>query len=311
MMHETTRGTTGETATGGGGGPWDGLRWLCREPGVAKGVPWGEAHAVFDASQDTAGIVTRQDLEDWLDCGLLHYPVLNAMRGGVPVPPEELTRVMYVSGDARGGYVDGAKVRAQLAAGATVVVQNLHEWHRPAQLLCRRLAQLFSAKAGAVVFWTKAGEDGLRVHRDDGHLFVVQIAGAKRWHLYDTPREAADWSPGYVQDLAAAAVTVDLRPGQVLYLPEGTAHHTRALDTESVHVTVAVREPRLRDTAELAVRACLARIPDHAVLSGTAAARERVADDLLVRLADALGRVDRAALVRELSRRTAETRGSR
>lgn len=154
------------------------------------------------------------------------------------------------------------------------------------------------------------GEDGLRVHRDDGHLFVVQIAGTKRWYLYDTPRDAADWSPGYVEDLASAR-TVDLRPGQVLYLPEGIAHHTRTLDTESVHVTVAIREPRLRDTVELAVRACLARIPDHATLSGTGAEREETADELLTRLAEALGRVDRAALVRDLSRRAAETRGSR
>ncbi|MFH8465184.1 JmjC domain-containing protein [Streptomyces sp. NPDC017991] len=295
-----------------GAGPRDALRLLCRDPRTADGLPWGRAHAVFDASPDVAEVVARQDLEDWLDCGLLHYPVLNAMRGGTPVPPEELTRVLHVSGDPRGGYVDGAKVRSQLAAGATVVVQNLHEWHRPAQRLCRRLARLFSARAGAVAFWTRAGEDGLRVHRDDGHLFVVQITGTKRWYLYDTPREAADWRPGYVPEQAVAgAETVDLRPGQVLYLPEGIAHHTRTLDTESVHVTVAIREPGLRDTVELAVRACLARVPDHAALSGTTAEREGAADDLLTRLADALGRVDRAALVRDVSRRAAETRGSR
>ncbi|MFE7069605.1 JmjC domain-containing protein [Streptomyces sp. NPDC057620] len=341
-MTATTTGAAGAVEAVEAAGPRDALRLLCRDSRTADGLsrtadglswdelPWGRAHAVFDASPDVAEVVARQDLEDWLDCGLLHYPVLNAMRGGTPVPPEELTRVMHVSGDPRGGYVDGAKVRAQLAAGATVVVQNLHEWHRPAQHLCRRLARLFSAKAGAVAFWTRAGEDGLRVHRDDGHLFVVQISGTKRWFLYDTPREAADWRPGYVpeQDLAGAgtvekaetveaveavekAETVDLRAGQVLYLPEGIAHHTRTLDTESVHVTVAIREPGLRDTVELAVRACLARIPDHATLSGTPADRERAADDLLTRLADALGRVDRAALVRDVSRRAAETRGSR
>ncbi|MCZ4507571.1 hypothetical protein O3Q52_04970 [Streptomyces sp. ActVer] len=38
---------------------------------------------------------------------------------------------------------------------------------------------------------------------------------------------------------------------------------------------------------------------------------EETADELLTGLAEALGRVDRAALVRDLSRRAAETRGSR
>ena len=275
-----------------------------------RDLPWGEAHAVFDASAELAGVITRQDLDEWLDYSLLHYPVLNAVRGADPVPPEDLTRVMTVSGDPHGGYVDGAKVRAQVAAGATVVVQNLHEWHRPARLLCDRAAELFTAKAGAVAFWSPPGEEGVRVHRDDGHLFVVQICGTKRWYLYDTPREAADWKPGYVDELGGAEV-VDLRPGQVLYLPEGIAHHTRALDTESVHVTVAIREPGLRDTAETALRACLASIPAHAALSGTTADRERAADDLLTRLADALGRVDRGALVAHLERRAVRTRGSR
>lgn len=103
---EAASGTaTGPAATGPVArpttGPRDGLRLLCRDPRTADDLPWGEAHAVFDAAQDVAAIVSRQDLEDWLDCSLLHYPVLNAMRGGTPVPPEALTRVMHVSGDPR------------------------------------------------------------------------------------------------------------------------------------------------------------------------------------------------------------------
>ncbi|MFC4031455.1 JmjC domain-containing protein [Streptomyces polygonati] len=290
--------------------PSAGVHLLARDPADVRALPWGRAHAVFDASPEVASVMTREDLDDWLDCSLLHYPVLNAMRGAVPVPPEELTRVITVAGEARGGYVDGAKVRAQLAAGATVVVQNLHDWHRPARLLCARAAELFTAKAGAVAFWSPAGEEGLRVHRDDGHLFVAQICGTKRWYLYDTPRDAADWQPGYVDGLDEPQV-VDLRAGQVLYLPDGIAHHTRTLDTESVHVTVAIREPALRGAAELALQACLAGVPAHAALSGSAEDREKAADDLLNRLADALTRVDRTALVAHLGRRAIETRGSR
>lgn len=287
-----------------------GLRLLSRDAGDAEAVSWGTAHAVFDASPDLAALLTRQDLEEWLDCSLLHYPVLNAVHGPTPVPPEDLTRVMTVSGDMHGGYVDGAKVRAQMAAGATVVIQNLHDWHRPARVLCRRLAEQFAAKAGAAAFWSPAGEEGLRAHRDDGHLFVIQVHGTKRWYLYDVPQEPSAWKPGYVDDLDNAE-TVDLRPGQVLYLPDGLAHHTRSMDTDSVHVTVAIREPSLRDTAELALRACIANIPAHATLSGTAAEREQAVDDLLARLADALGRVDRGALVGHLERRAVEARGSR
>ncbi|MEU1893521.1 JmjC domain-containing protein [Streptomyces pristinaespiralis] len=286
-------------------------RLLSRDPDQVRDLPWGTAHAVFDASPELAAVMTREDLDDWLDCSLLHYPVLNAIRGATPVPPQELTRTMTVSGDPRGGYVDGAKVRARLRDGATVVVQNLHEWHRPAREMCRRAAELFEAKAGAVAFWSPPGEAGLRVHRDDGHLFVVQISGTKRWYLYDTPAAPGLWEPGYVEapDALAQPATVDLRAGQVLYLPDGIAHHTETLDEESVHVTVAVREPALRDIAELAVRACLARVPAHA--TAAAADREEAVAAVLDDLAAALGRVDRAALARHVTRRSVQTGGSR
>ncbi|MFE1797070.1 hypothetical protein ACFW9L_12975 [Streptomyces sp. NPDC059517] len=64
-----------------------------------------------------------------------------------------------------------------------------------------------------------------------------------------------------------------------------------------------------RTTSDPVQRLCrrLARL-----FSAKAAAdRVRAADDLLTPLADALGRVDRAAPVRDMSRRAAETRGSR
>ncbi|MET9498447.1 cupin domain-containing protein [Streptomyces sp. NPDC006552] len=286
---------------------------LSSDPDQVRDLPWGAAHALFDASPRLAAIMTREDLDDWLDCSLLHYPVLNAMRGATPVPPQDLTRTMTVSGDARGGYADGAKVRAQLRAGATVVVQNLHEWHRPAREVCRRAAELFEAKVGAVAFWSPPGEAGLRVHRDDGHLFVVQICGTKRWYLYDTPAAPGLWEPGYVADPAELGepTTVDVRAGQVLYLPDGIAHHTETLDEESVHVTLAVREPALRDIAELAVRAALARVPAHATAGGSFADREEAVGTVLDNLATALGRVDRTALTRHVTRRAVEARGSR
>jgi hypothetical protein len=80
--------------------------------------------------------------------------------------------------------------------GATLMFANLHEWHAPSQRLCRSLAERLSTKVTAAIFYTPAGHHGLKVHRDDSHVIVVQLAGTKLWSLHDTPKAPEDWAGG-------------------------------------------------------------------------------------------------------------------
>lgn len=287
------------------------LRHLFDREEEAEQLKWGASPLVFTPSQALRSTVSASELDGWLDCSLLRHPFFSVISGGNPVALNEVTSVRVAGGEAQDGYIDGAKVRRCLDRGATLMVANLHEWHAPAQRLCRDLAERLSVKAGAVVFYTPAANQGLRVHRDDCHVLVIQLAGSKHWSLYDIPREAADWKPGFVDpDKLSAPIQFELRAGQALYLPEGQAHAAQSLGEASMHLTIGLREPRLRGLMSLAVNACLASIPEHASLTGSSEQRRRTAEDLLQRLSRALTRIDVADLVASMEKRTIKERGS-
>ncbi len=265
----------------------------------------------FGPSNAARNVLSASTIEGWLDCSLLRFPFFSLALDGKPVAPEETCSTRIVGGHADAGYVDAVRVRALMERGATLVLANLHEWHAPARDLCRALAELHLAKVGAVAFWTAAANRGLRVHRDDCHVFVVQLAGRKRWSLYDVPSETSAFTPGYADETKLGAPkVVDLAPGQALFIPEGQAHTAAALDEASLHVSFTVREPRLHDVVALAIKACLASVPEHTALSGERDDREAQARAILGRLGRALGRVDVPALVSSIEKRAIEARGT-
>jgi hypothetical protein len=288
------------------------LELLFEHPGDAAALAWGRSHLQFAASGTFRCVLTRETAETWLDCSLLRHPYFTVVLGDQAIPLPEVSSTRAVEGHSYDGFADGEKIRQWFARGATLSIGALHDWHPPTQRLCRELGRRLSANATASVFWTAAGASGLRVHRDDAQVFIVQIAGTKTWQLYDTPAAPGAWQPGYV-DLAdlPAPTTLELRPGQALYLPEGLAHSATAQHESSIHVTLAIREPNLRDVMLLAVNACLASVPKHAVMGGSVAAREHAARELIGRLARALDRIDVAGLVVSAGRRASRSGAGR
>jgi ribosomal protein L16 Arg81 hydroxylase len=93
----------------------------------------------------------------------------------------------------------------------------------------------------ASLFFTPAG-GGAVPHFDKNENFTIQLTGAKRWQVGETPMVPATPDsytlgssaimPALAPLLAAAQRpperTVDLKPGTLLYVPRGTVHHTGA-----------------------------------------------------------------------------------
>jgi uncharacterized RmlC-like cupin family protein len=200
---------------------------LFHRPARARALAWGRAPLAFAPSRALRRLIAAAEVDGWLDCSLLHHPFFSMVRGGKPLLLSQVSSSRTVAGQTAPGCIDGKKVRRWMERGATLMVGNLHEWHAPSQRFCRTLAGGSSWKVGAAVFWTAAGSRGLRPHFDDAHVFVAQIAGAKRWSLYDRRRGVES--------------VVELRPGDGLYVPEGFVHGTEALAEASLHVSVTFR----------------------------------------------------------------------
>ncbi|KQY06660.1 cupin [Mycobacterium sp. Root135] len=144
--------------------------------------------------------------------------------------------------------VDSAKVLAQFASGATIVLQGLHRLWPPIIDFVRGMVDDLGHPVQANAYVTPPQNRGFDPHYDVHDVFVLQTAGTKHWTVHEPvhvdPLASQPWTDH--RDAIAERVrdepVVDavLNPGDALYLPRGWIHSARALGDTSVHLTIGV-----------------------------------------------------------------------
>ena len=113
--------------------------------------------------------------------------------------------------------------------------------------LARAFEVLLHKPVTVSAFWSRGGMRA-PVHFDDHDLLVVQLRGTKRWYVSSRPSELNNvWAtiPSTPPELGPHD-TVDVRPGDILYLPRGTWHSVDS-DTASLHVSIGFTPLTLRE----------------------------------------------------------------
>lgn len=162
------------------------------------------------------------------------------------------------------GLVDAARVAEQFADGATIILQQAHLRVPELAELCRAMEAEFSLRFQTNVYVTPAGQaQGFKPHYDAHDVFVLQVAGAKDWHIFDTPVELPDREQAFnPKRHVPGEVTEEfrLRAGDLAYIPRGVMHDARSSDQISIHVTLGALGRTWGDFLAEAVR--LARLDD-------------------------------------------------
>jgi ribosomal protein L16 Arg81 hydroxylase len=157
--------------------------------------------------------------------------------------------------------VDSAKVLAQFAAGATIVLQGLHRLWPPLIDFVRGMVDDLGHPTQANAYVTPPDSRGFDPHYDVHDVFVLQAAGHKRWIVHEPVRVDPLPSQPWTEHRAAiaerctgdAVIDAVLAPGDALYLPRGWIHSAQTLDTTSIHVTVGVAPVTAVDVAHAVV----------------------------------------------------------
>ncbi|CAD6006550.1 cupin domain-containing protein [Agreia sp. COWG] len=144
--------------------------------------------------------------------------------------------------------VSSEKVLAEFAGGATIVLQGLHRTWSPIIDFTTRLVADIGHPVQVNAYITPASSRGFDPHYDVHDVFVLQIAGEKRWRIHapvhPDPLSDQPWSQHKAAVAAEAQNTpvIDevLRPGDALYLPRGWIHSAEALGDTSVHLTIGM-----------------------------------------------------------------------
>ena len=153
------------------------------------------------------------------------------------------------------------RVAEEFAAGATIVLQALHHSWLPLARYCRDLEASFGHPVQANAYLTPRGSQGLPVHHDTHEVISLQVAGEKRWLVYEPVLELPLKHQRYRAAMGAPGepvLDVTLRAGDTLYLPRGWLHQALTSETDSLHITVGVN---MRSWVD-AVRAALDELED-------------------------------------------------
>ncbi|KUJ59162.1 hypothetical protein AR687_24550 [Flavobacteriaceae bacterium CRH] len=140
----------------------------------------------------------------------------------------------------------------------------ISKFKKGASVHLRNLEQLLDASHPLVTFFyniqTAVGHPGesiscflspsrsqaLRPHHDQNEIVTIQIVGVKEWRLYnmvydDRPRTYTE------KELGRPSMIIQLKPGDILYVPKGIVHSVSTNDSTSLSLAFVYEPIRFKD----------------------------------------------------------------
>ena len=237
-------------------------------------------HVSREAPERFADLLSIEAIEAALSRGEPRYPDVQLTRAGSPVPAADYTD------DA--GRVLARRVARHHRDGATVIVSRAHRSFDALAGFVRELQASLGWRCQANAYLSPPGNRGFAPHHDTHDVFVLQVAGRKTFRFYtggaDLPFCDERYDPAAAGEREAGE-SIELGPGDTLYIPRGVAHDALAHpDAASLHVTVGVFPVVLRDVLLEAVQLAAERdvrlrasVPRDAWRDGGGAPLERLA----------------------------------
>lgn len=225
-------------------------RCIAVDAGIFASEYWGRQPLLTKGARLPAGFGDLLDLDaadELLSRRGLRTPFLRIARDGEVLDSKHFT--------GRGGV--GAEIADQVrddrvlqlfAEGYTVVLQGLHRIWPPIIGFVGRLAAEIGHPCQANAYITPPSARGFSAHYDVHDVFVLQLAGTKRWTVHrpvhPSPLRSQPWNQHAVVVAEAARepplIDTVLEPGDALYLPRGYLHSASALGDTSAHLTIGV-----------------------------------------------------------------------
>ena len=206
---------------------------------------WEQQHFFLhrQAPEYYESLLTAADLEKLISESDVRYPAIRLAKGGGYFSPEIYTRNVKHGDETFVGVPDVKRISEEYRGGATVALPAIHRTWKPLGLLCDQLQAELDHAAHANVYITPGNAAGFTPHYDVHEVFVLQIAGKKRWSIYTPvlrlPHRSQIFTPQAYTGQAPMA-EVELEAGDLLYLPRGFLHSTTTSDGFSAHVTIGI-----------------------------------------------------------------------
>lgn len=163
-------------------------------------------------------------------------------------------------------FIDRGAVADLYRRGATIILNQAHQFDPALARLCRGLEHVFSSHVQTNIYLTPPRAQGFRTHYDNHDVLVIQVEGEKAWRLYDKPVDTPYRGEGFEHNKHEAGALREefvLKAGDCAYVPRGLMHDARTSgDRASLHVTVGLITRTWADLVLEAVSEAALRSPE-------------------------------------------------
>jgi ribosomal protein L16 Arg81 hydroxylase len=188
-------------------------------------------------------VLTPAGLDEYFQAGNLSPSFLRVVKSKVDCELNAWTTIEKRKNTDPYHVVVTEKLFSLFSGGATIIINAAQTAIPSLKSWCAELQRELEIAIQPNIYITPPQGEGFGHHYDPHDVFILQINGSKRWRLYDYHVKL----PVIVEPLAAADYegatprqTVDMKPGDLLYLPRGTVHYATTSDETSIHVTLAL-----------------------------------------------------------------------
>jgi len=205
-------------------------------------------------------LLSAKDLEDSISDPNARYPAIQLARSGNYLPSELFTRAVKIGSEVFTGVPDLERINAEYRGGATVVLPAIHRTAPALGDFCARLQAQWDHAVHANGYLTPGNVAGFTPHYDTHEVFVLQIAGRKHWSLAPPPIELPHRSQAFnprAYTPGTPAARVELKAGDLLYVPRGWVHSAATTGCASAHITLGITVYTWVDLARDMLEACV------------------------------------------------------
>lgn len=168
---------------------------------------------------------------------LIHSSSVRVIRDGRGLSLDQIGRR-----GARGDHETVEAILNEHRQGATIALQALNRLFPALRDLCQALAADLSATMQVNAYLTPPSSQGFDTHFDTHDVFILQISGAKQWNVFEPvvalPLRTRTAGDGFRTGSDNPLLDVELRPGDLMYIPRGFPHHAVSTQSTSLHLTV-------------------------------------------------------------------------
>ncbi|MYW64301.1 cupin [Streptomyces sp. SID8379] len=208
---------------------------------------WARTPLLTRGASDFTDLFSADAVDELVSRRGLRTPFLRMAKDGATLAESSFTAPAGV-GASIADQVDDTALWRGFADGATLVLQALHRTWAPVADFVSRLGTELGHPVQANAYVTPPQNRGFDDHYDVHDVFVLQIAGTKRWIIHEPvhqdPLRDQPWTDRRSEVARAAQgeahLDTVLAPGDVLYLPRGWLHAAEAQGAVSIHLTLGV-----------------------------------------------------------------------